>query len=277
MGYNKGRFTIEEQDNIQTMRGRGYTVEQISRELNRDPASVDQWIEKNIGKTKEKQEEIELSNELRDSPYYKEVKRQFDDEDMEIFELHWMELWKQFKNDVFHTEGMQIIDLCKLDVLMNKIRRQIKTDELRRNQIAEMLTEEHNSSTPEGDEDAARERRERIANLNRQLDSLSQATDKQEDRYEKHQKEKNNMLKTLKGTRDQRIKDIESNKDTWPGFLKRISSNPEFRETMAKMWEKVRLASEYKKVQLTEPLEYEDGTVDSPLLRPEDYEKTREE
>ena len=32
-------------------------------------------------------------------------------------------MWSQFKDDVFHTEEMQIIDTIKLEVLMNRILR----------------------------------------------------------------------------------------------------------------------------------------------------------
>lgn len=274
MGYNKGRFTIAEQDEIHQMRERGYTVAKISESLNRDPDSVDKWIEKNLGKTKEDQEKIAIANELRDTPYYRELKRQFSDDDIEIFEMHWMELWKQFKNDVFHTESMQIMDLCKLEVMMNKIRREVRMDEERKSQLIDMLGDERDRETTTDEE--LRDKRENLMDLNRQLDSVSQATDKKEERYEKHLKEKNNILKTLKGTRDQRIKNIEESKDTWPGFLKRISTDPEFREQMAKEWEKVRIASNYKKINMAEPIEYEDGSVDSPVLRPEDFDDTRD-
>ena len=30
-------------------------------------------------------------------------------------------MWSQFKDDVFHTEEMQIIDTIKLEILMNRI------------------------------------------------------------------------------------------------------------------------------------------------------------
>jgi hypothetical protein len=275
MSYNKGRFTIEEMDVIQSMRGNGSTLEEISKKINRDPVSVDKWIESNIGKTDEQKDEIELKNELRETPYYRELQRQFDNSDIEIFEMHWQRLWKQFKNDVFHTEEMQILDLCKIEVLMNKIRRDSKSDERRRDELMRTLSDI--SATTPMDDGEVRERAERIANLNRQLDSISQATSMREREFKDYLKEKNNMLKTLKGTRDQRIKDIESNKDTWPGMLRKINSDPNFREEMKEMWSKIAIATEKKRIELTQPIEYEDGTVDSPLLRPEDFEKANED
>jgi hypothetical protein len=275
MGYNKGRFTIEEMDIIQTMREKGHTVDDISKKINRDPISVDKWIEENIGKTEAQKDDIELKNELRDTPYYKELKRQFDHDDIEIFEMHWQRLWKQFKNDVFHTEEMQIMDLCKIEVLMNKIRRDSKFDETRRNDLMAMLSEEQ--ARQPMDDGEARDKAERIANIHRQLDSISQATNMREREFKDFLKEKNNMLKTLKGTRDQRIKDIESSKDSFPGLLKKISSDPNFRKTMREDWMKVAIATEKKRIELTQPIEYEDGTIDSPLLRPEDFEKTEED
>jgi hypothetical protein len=262
-------------DVIQSMRGSGSTLTEISKKINRDPVSVDKWIESNIGKTDEQKDEIELKNELRETPYYRELQRQFDNSDIEIFEMHWQRLWKQFKNDVFHTEEMQILDLCKIEVLMNKIRRDSKSDERRRDELMRTLSDI--SATTPMDDGEIRERAERKANLNRQLDSISQATSMREREFKDYLKEKNNMLKTLKGTRDQRIKDIESNKDTWPGMLRKINSDPNFREEMKEMWSKIAIATEKKRIELTQPIEYEDGTVDSPLLRPEDFEKANED
>lgn len=270
MAFKKGRFTLDEMDQIRSLREHGYTVNEVAERLNRDPISVDAWIEKNIGKNPEQREEIELANELRSTPYYRELQRQFDSDDVELFEMHWKELWHQFKNDVFHTEVMQIMDLCKLEVLMNQKRRSVRVNDLRVDQVYEELQQERGTqaSTPE----QIQERRETIALLNRQIDSIKAGNSSLESDYKDYQKQKNDILKAIKGTRDQRIKEVESSKDTWQGMLKRILTDPKYRDEFAKQWEKVRIASEKKKVDMAKPIEYEDGNVDSPILRPEDFD-----
>ena len=77
------------------------------------------------------------------------------------------------------------------------------------------------------------------------------------------------MLKDLKGTREQRIKQIEDSKLTFASLVKKIASDPTFRSQIGIDMEKMRLATEAEKERLGEYMEYEDGQVDQPLLSDE--------
>jgi hypothetical protein len=97
------------------------SIDQIASKLDRDPDSVKDWISKNIGFSAKQKKEAAVANELKAKPYYRELKYQFSEEELEMFEFHFKKMWSQFKDDVFHTEEMQIIDTIKLEILMNRI------------------------------------------------------------------------------------------------------------------------------------------------------------
>ena len=74
------------------------------------------------------------------------------------------------------------------------------------------------------------------------------------------------MIKELKGTREQRIKSNEDSKQTFASFIKRITSDPKFRNSVGFDMEKMRLAALKEKERLSEYMTYEDGIMDKPFL-----------
>ena len=77
------------------------------------------------------------------------------------------------------------------------------------------------------------------------------------------------MLKDLKGTREQRIKQIEDSKQTFASLIKQIVTDPTTRTKMGIDMEKMRLAAEAEKERLAQYHKYEDGIIDQPFLTPE--------
>ena len=116
----KGRFS---KDDIKFIEANAelLSFDQIASQLDRDPTSVRDWISKNIGFDEKEKKEATVANELKERPYYKQLKSQFTEEELELFEFHFKKMWSQFKDDVFHTEEMQIINTIKLEILMNRI------------------------------------------------------------------------------------------------------------------------------------------------------------
>ena len=87
--------------------------------------------------------------------------------------------------------------------------------------------------------------------------------------YKDLQARKATMLKDLKGTREQRIKAIEDSKQTFASLVKKIATNPDYRTRIGIDMEKMRLAVEREKEQLSEYFEFNDGNVDQPFLTSE--------
>jgi len=257
----KGRFSTEDMQFIEA-NAEVLSPEEIASQLDRDPESIRDWIKKNVGFSPKQKKEAAVANELKSKPYYRELSNQFSPEELEMFEFHFKKMWSQFKDDVFHTEEMQIIDTIKLEILMNRIlkSRGENQDEI---SIAETLVRE------EKGRDKDQRDMDLIVNLERQIAVLRASTETLSKDYKDLQARKATMLKDLKGTREQRVKAIEDSKLTFASLVKKIATDPQFRNRIGIDMEKMRLAMENEKERLSEYAQYDDGQVDQPFLTPD--------
>jgi hypothetical protein len=257
----KGRFSNEEMQFIE-QNCEVLSPEAIAETLQRDPESVRDWIAKRVGFSSSQKKEAAVANELKTKPYYKELSKQFSPEELEMFQFHFKKMWSQFKDDVFHTEEMQIIDTIKLEILMNRILRS-----QHENQEEIILNERLVQNEKSRDKDQRDV--DYIINLERQIAVLRASQETLSKDYKDLQARKATMLKDLKGTREQRIKAIEDSKQTFASLVKEIATNENFRTNIGIEMEKMRLATEKEKERLSEYFTYEDGRVDQPFLTPE--------
>ena len=257
----KGRFSKEEMEFIEA-NAEVLSPESIAQKLDRDPESIHDWIKKNVGFSKKQKKEAAVANELKEKPYYRELSGQFSSEELELFEFHFKKMWSQFKDDVFHTEEMQIIDTIKLEILMNRILKS-QRDNQQEIAIAERLVRD----------EKARDKDQRdmdlVINLERQVAIMRASQETLSKDYKDLQARKATMLKDLKGTREQRVKAIEDSKLTFASLVKKIATDPQFRNKIGVDMEKMRLAMENEKERLSEYMQYNDGQVDQPFLTPE--------
>jgi hypothetical protein len=254
----KGRFSVNDISFIE-QNCEALSVEAISKKLDRDPTSVRSWIKKNIGFSASQKKEAEGYHELKEKPYYRELLKQFTSEELEMFDFHFKKLWSQFKEDVFHTEEIQIVDTIKLEILMNRILcgQQKNVDQI---SIYEQMSEDEKLKPKEHRD------RDYIMNLDRQIATLRAAQETLSKDYKDLQARKATTIKDLKGTREQRIKSIEDSKQTFASLVKRLTIDPEFRQDIGMEMEKMRLAAQKEKERLSEYSKYEDGAVDRPFL-----------
>jgi hypothetical protein len=257
----KGRFSTEDMEFIEA-KAEVLSPEVIANQLDRDPDSVRDWIKKNVGFSDKQKKEAAVANELKEKPYYRELSNQFSSEELEMFEFHFKKMWSQFKDDVFHTEEMQIIDTIKLEILMNRILKG-QRDGQQEIAVAETLVREEKTR------DKDQRDMDLIINLERQVAVLRASMETLSKDYKDLQSRKATMLKDLKGTREQRIKQIEDSKLTFASLVKKIATNPQFRNRIGIDMEKMRLAMENEKERLSEYIQYNDGQVDQPFLTPE--------
>ena len=257
----KGRFSKEEMEFIEA-NAEVLSPESIAQKLDRDPESIHDWIKKNVGFSKKQKKEAAVANELKEKPYYRELSGQFSSEELEMFEFHFKKMWSQFKDDVFHTEEMQIIDTIKLEILMNRILKS-QRDNQQEIILAERLVRD----------EKARDKDQRdmdlVINLERQVAIMRASQETLSKDYKDLQARKATMLKDLKGTREQRVKAIEDSKLTFASLVKKIATDPQFRNKIGVDMEKMRLAMENEKERLSEYMQYNDGQVDQPFLTPE--------
>jgi hypothetical protein len=254
----KGRFSVSEMAFIKRAVD-NMSVDKIAGHLDRDPVSVHDWIEANVGFSKAQKKEVEVQQELKTRPYYKELSKQFTEEELEMFEFHFKKMWAQFKDDVFHTEEMQIIDTIKLEILMNRILRS-------QQQTIDSIIEVEGLLNIEKQLDKDTQDRDLIINYERQIAVLRSSQETLSRDYKDLQTRKATMLKDLKGTREQRIKAIEDSRETFASLITKLTIDPDFRTNVGIEMEKMRLAAEVERARLSQVITYEDKTADRPLL-----------
>lgn len=237
--------------------------EKIAENLGRTVESVEKYLKK-LGKSFNKHEAfaVQAEYDIKSRPYWKELKAQFSEDELELFLYHWKQIIAQFRKDVLATEELQIVDTIKLEVLMNRaLREQQESMERVRALEAEIDLEKARDSDQQD--------KEMIFNVERQIASLRAAKESLSREFKDLQTKKAAMYKDLKATREQRIEKLESNKQTLSSLVNKILRNPEFYEQEGKALEKMRLAMEKEKERLSDYHTYADGTVDQPFLTPE--------
>jgi len=237
------------------------SIEAIAKRLGRAESSIYDWVEKNVGFSTKEKVEIEVNNELKSRPYYKELISQFSPDELIMFEFHFKKMWAQFKDDVFHTEEIQIIDTIKLEILMNRILKNQQDTMHRIASVQNQIAMERKLGD-DGDQDL-------IINLEKQVSAMIASQETMSKDYKELQARKAAMLKELKGTRQQRIQEIESSKKTFASLIQSLTMNPGYREEVGREMEKRRIAMEKERQRLSDEIKYEDGRFDRPLLNDE--------
>jgi len=257
----KGRFTKTEQEFIKNNHREMSNLE-IATRLDRDPISIQSYVKEKIGNSTLDDREIEALHDLQSRPFWKDLQKQFSEEELQSLLYHWSRIITQFRDDVLPTEELQIIDAIKLEILMNRalIGQQTNMSGIR--EYEEQVTIEKSKDLEVQDKD-------HIYNLERQVAVCRAAQDSLTREYKDLQTKKASMLKDLKATREQRIKRLEDSKQTFIGWVRNLMSNPEARRQMGNDMEKMRLAMEVEKERLSEYHQYEDGKIDQPFLTPD--------
>lgn len=246
------------------------TPEEIAQNLGRDTDPVIKYL-KRIGKTNNKVQAMSVQAEydIKSRPYWKELKSQFSEDELELFLYHWKQIVAQFRKDVMATEELQIIDTIKLEVLMNRALREQQQTMLTVLDLEKDVLREKSRQSEDQD-------KELIFSIERQIASLRAAKESLSREYKDLQGKKSGMFKDLKATREQRIAKLENNKSTMAGLIEKILRDPEFFEEQGKNIEKMRMAMDKELERLGDYHKYDDGEVDIPFLTPETVMKTKD-
>jgi hypothetical protein len=239
------------------------TAEDIAKELDRDISPVLKHLQK-IGKGPDTRSNIQTQAEydIKSRPYWEELKNQFSEKELSLFVYHWREIIAQFRKDILPTEEMQIIDMIKLEILMNRALRE-QQDSMRKIAGFEGLILAERQQAPDQQD------RETIFGLERQIATLRAAKEALSREYKDLQTKKAGMFKDLKGTREQRIQKLENNQDTFDSLVQKLLRDPEHSEQCNMYLEKFRLAIIEEKKRLSAYHTYGDGKVDAPFLNHE--------
>lgn len=236
--------------------------EAIAEKLKRNPKAVKDYMTKSgLMKYyyKKDLEEDQLKN-IRKSKYWDILKTQFTEKELESFEYHWHNIVRQFRDDIFHTEEIQIIDAIKLQLMMDRNQTKQKMAHDLIDSFREKIEEE--KKKPKPDEKI-------IDSYHRDLSACFSGIEALDKDHLSLLKEKNNCLQKLKATRESRITQIENSKETLIGWIKALYQDPKLRYELGLKMEKNRIAAKEEYKRLSEYHTYLDGAVDKPILNHE--------
>ena len=260
MAKKTGKLTAEEIDYIIANKDRG-TCDQIGKALGRRAGVISDYITQNLGAGKEAVS-LKIKHHLKDRPFYKDLLKQFSKDEMKTFEDQYVNHFNQFKDDIFHTEEMQILDIIKIGILCDRLL--VSQNETRR-QIEEIQYE----ILLEKQKDRVTWDMEFIMARERQISIMQGSMKNVSDEYQGLMTRKSALTKEIKGTRDQRVKMFENRNEKFTTLMTKLTENSEYRRAVGIDMEKYRLAMMAESKRLGSEIRYEDGVVDRPLLNPE--------
>lgn len=260
----RGQLGLDEEkfirDNFNSL-----SLDDIANHLNRSLAPIQRYVEENrlAGDPADQNDEKILRLKLRSKNFWTEIKRQFDEDsgELEYFESLWINLIKQFREDVLPAEELQIKQFITIDILINRSMKERKRHITETEKLQKEVDKEYAKSDAERDIP-------KLANLETQLSFARNSIANYTNEYTKLLNEQQKISKDLKATREQRIKRVEDGKSSWVGLI-RMLEDEEIRERQGREMEIINLATEKVKSKLYDYHNYADNTIDSPFLTPE--------
>lgn len=262
----RGQLSLDEEkfirDHISTL-----SIDQISHRLNRSPAPIERYaVENNLLAISNSTDDKYLKNKLHQKSFWSEIEKQFDKDsgELEYFENVWVNLIKQFREDVLPAEELQIKQFITIDILINRSMKERKRHIVETEKLQRLVDKEYEKSEDQRDIP-------KLANLETQLSFARNSIANYTNEYTKLLNEQQKISKDLKATREQRIKRIEDGKSSWTGLI-RMLEDEEIREKEGREMEILALATEKYKNKLEQYHNYADNTVDKPFLTPDSVE-----
>ena len=257
MSRKRGKLSIEEMNFIR-QNCFNISIAEIAETLNRTSAPVQKFIDKENLKMRNMSDDEHLLVGLRGRYYFKELRKQFSDPELIFFEHQWIDYFKQFSEDVTHTEEMEILEVIRTEVLINRgmeDRQEVIRNIERLNKLIE----------DEMDKPAGAQDMQALASFQTQLGAAISSKSAYINEHEKLLTKKERLLKDLKGTREQRKRNADDAKTNFTSWIRQLDSK-EARVKEGFDMEVHRVAAEKAVERLSGYHEYEDGTVDQPIL-----------
>lgn len=252
-GNKKGRWTEEEKEYIRKHIG-DKPLPEIALELKRPLKALIRYKNKEYGKVTTK----DIKEGLRATPEWKQLTKQFYEDELDVFEHRYAEVVAQFADDIMATEKTQIFQLIKYEILMDRnLNDKKRTMDVLKTLQGELQTLRKKAKTQE---DAAM--LQAMVEKERGIEiSMNSKTAE----YLSLQKQHESILKNLKATRDQRIKNAETRRQTWVDVIKQLEEK-EFRDKEGAELAIMQKAIQKEAQRLGEYHQYSNDVVDKPIL-----------
>jgi hypothetical protein len=256
----RGPLSNAEKGTIKRLAGK-QSAEQISGALNRPLDIVTRYLLEI--ETEPEDTALTLADELHQRPEWRKFKLQFNDEELSFFTYRYVQLMDQFgREDVTHTEEMQIFNLITVEILID---RNLQEQNTSHKVMTDLQSEIEIMSK---NKDMTEHEMEMFLELNTQYDTARAGIKSASDRYKQLSDKQSSSFKELKSTRDQRVKVNENPANSFLGLLKQLNQ-ADFARRAGREAEMMKRAADAEKKRLSRPHRYEDGMVDQPILTAE--------
>jgi hypothetical protein len=267
MSKKRGQLSLSEEEFIRSNVGI-ISLEEIAKKLNRNVEPISRYVKENsLTAADEAKEHNILKEKLYLKTFWKEIERQFDKEsgELDYFENTWINLIKQFREDVLPAEELQIKQFITIDILINRSMKERKRHIAETEKLQKAVDKEYEKSEDQRDVP-------KLANMESQLSFARNSIASYTNEYTKLLSEQQKISKDLKATREQRIKRIEDGKSSWVGLI-RMLEEEDVREKIGKEMEILNMATNKVKEKLYEYHQYADNKLDIPILNNESIKK----
>jgi len=261
-GIRRGPLSKDEKDKIASLEI-SKTVEEIAALLKRSPVQVKSYLDEYIANAPtviaQRSEIEELRHELHSQIDWVRFSTEFTPEELIFFENDYIN-YRVMLKDITQAERKDLYRLITLDIFMHRhnvdrMKAQGDIDRLER-----LIRREYD--LPESQQNL-----ERIQALEIQLGAARSATNQKTKEYKDLLDKAQDISKSLKMSRDQRIKNLED-RGKFIGLLKELELN-ERRQNIGEIVGLMDLAVEKEKWRLGAPHKFGDGLIDQPYLTPE--------
>lgn len=276
----KGTLTDEEKRQIELMID-FHTYSGIARKLNRNPATVRKYCQRNALTNDLPSLRRSIDNKAKNNHHFKILKNQLTPEEFDFAIQVYKTMNEQFGNDILYSEEIQIIEYCVVTCLLNRaLTREMEIDNLIREQRVVrselVIKKDEILSRKTDDEDEEAENLDLAEQISDKIDNVDVRIGELQEEHRNVKKDqisffdrKEKITKALNVSRDQRAKELSQVNQNFGDFIVFLRKNQDFREGVGLEIEKMRIGVKEEYIRLTEPFIYADGREDYPIFNTE--------
>lgn len=253
-----GAIGSDECEQILRLLAEKKTVSEIAGILNRTETAIESKITE-LQKTATIDDHHDLKISLRKKDYWQQIRRcLLDDGEIKFFEEEWVKIMSQLgaKYDVLHTDEMQVRDIVLQDIYCFRIHEQIANCTKSRRDFAANLERELSKENSDAGQ---------IQLLQNQISLYDQMGSSLSKQLVDSKKEKADILKSLRTTREQRLKNMREQHSDLFSLLDRLTGMKERMEN-GRMADLVDMSSRQVEEEWSKLHTYADGELDRPIL-----------
>jgi hypothetical protein len=261
----KGSLSDEEKRSIEQLI-KFDTFASIAKKLNRDPATVRKFCQRNGLTTDKASVSKQIEDKKKRSPHFEELGNVLTDREMDLAVKIYTELMRQFGGDILPSEEIQVIDFCVVSALLNRaLAREKQILRLLEQQTA--LRDDLEKNKPSIDDDDEKENwYDKVDQVDTRLMNLSDELKEVKKNQIAFFDKKEKAFKAMNASRDQRAQELAKMNENWADFVMYLKSNPQFRTKLGLELEKNKLGIKEEFIRLSQLHEYADGVKDYPVL-----------